>query len=299
MGHERQRGGVNGRRKGAKPAGTSGRSAAAGAVSGGGPGKDAAAGPARTEAGGLKSQPPGYRFSASNYDIFQVIFVSGGELFFENEAGCRKLGPGETAVLRRGSSFALSSPRGGYGGVFYIDLKAGDPAQSGGSAVMTASRPLKEIASLIQHYLFAGGVHSEAVITALCRSLGWAALRQLAEAVPPPINEPASYWAERIVHAVNASLYGSNDAFRERIAALPLSYKQLNRYCKQSSGTTMKEFHKREKLREAERLLSGSSLSITDIAIELHFASSQKLAARFKEYYGKSPSEYRREYRGN
>ncbi len=260
-------------------------------------GGSTASGPAGTEGGGLKSQPPGYRFSTSCYDIFQVIFVSEGELLFEDSDGLRGLGAGDLAVLKKGSRFSLSSPRSGYGGVFYVDLRGDRDVQNGTAAAFAASKPVNEIASIIQHYLFAGGAYSEIVITALCRSLAWAALRQSAEAENPKDNDPARYWTERISLAVQASLYGSNDEFRRRIGELQLSYKQLNRYCKQNSGCTVKELQIREKLREAERLLSGSSLSITDIAIELHFASSQKLAARFKEYYGRSPSEYRQRYR--
>jgi AraC-like DNA-binding protein len=58
----------------------------------------------------------------------------------------------------------------------------------------------------------------------------------------------------------------------------------------------MKRFQIEERLREAKRLLGSTDMTVTQIAFELHYASSQKFAAQFRALTGVSPTEYRREY---
>ncbi len=246
----------------------------------------------------LKSQPPGYSFSSERYDIFQMIFVSSGELRFESPYGAqptdRLLRPGEFLILRQGSAFRLSSARSGYAGVCYLDYEARDPRCCGGSFAVRGSHWLIELAGLMQLALSHPGTHTAENLALLGRTVAWHALEEGAPAETPDRRPVSEYWAERIRHVVCGTLYSEHSEFRRSIAAVGLSYRQLSRHFSTQTGMTIKQFQIAERIREAKRLLGTTGLSVTDVAHELHYASSQKFAAQFRKVTGMSPREYRR-----
>jgi AraC-like DNA-binding protein len=100
-------------------------------------------------------------------------------------------------------------------------------------------------------------------------------------------------WGERLRHLVQNTLYADHDEFRESVASLPLSYRQLARHFRADVGMSIKQYQIQERIKEAKRLLRNTGLSVTDVAFELHYASSQKFAAQFKAVTGMTPGEYR------
>ena len=56
---------------------------------------------------------------------------------------------------------------------------------------------------------------------------------------------------------------------------------------------SIKSYQAKERIREAKRLLQDTGFSITDIAYELHYASSQKFAAQFRKVTGMTATEFR------
>ena len=99
-------------------------------------------------------------------------------------------------------------------------------------------------------------------------------------------------WAVAARAALDATLY-ANIVSREVFEKLPMSYRQLSRYFSQTFAQSPKQYQLHAKLTEAQKMLSETSLSITAIAMELGFASSQHLATQFKKFTNCSPSEYR------
>jgi AraC-like DNA-binding protein len=68
----------------------------------------------------------------------------------------------------------------------------------------------------------------------------------------------------------------------------------FNKHFKSETGQTPADFIRRVKCSEAEKLLSENKKSITEIAFDLGFSSSQYFASVFKKYTGMTPSRRRR-----
>ena len=70
-------------------------------------------------------------------------------------------------------------------------------------------------------------------------------------------------------------------------------YDKLNRDFVDNIGISVAQYWLRERIRLARERLHGSSMSITDIAMEMGFSSSQHFATAFRKMTGMTPSEYR------
>ncbi len=254
-----------------------------------------------TETSSIKTQPPGYSFTTDEYDIFQLIFVSVGELHFE----CRDpghehthvLSSGDFLVLRRGSVFSLASPDTGYGGICYLSYESNDARQTGFSYHFRGGYWLVELVGILQSALSQSHIYRHETLALIGRALSSHALDEVVteSTDAPPLQE---YWCERVAQLMQNTLYGGNAVFREKVAELPLSYRQLSRYFRRKTGTSIKRYQIQQRIREAKRLLLNTRFSITDIAMELHYPSSQKFATQFREITGLTPREYRKEVLG-
>ena len=79
-------------------------------------------------------------------------------------------------------------------------------------------------------------------------------------------------------------------------ALVNLSESRFKQKFKQATGVPPAEFIVREKIDEARPLLESSGRTVTSIAMELGFSSSQHFSVLFKKYVGESPIQYRRNH---
>jgi AraC-like DNA-binding protein len=79
----------------------------------------------------------------------------------------------------------------------------------------------------------------------------------------------------------------------ELAAMAYLSLPRFKQKFKQVTGVPPAEYIIREKIALAESLLAENQKSITDIAMDLGFCSSQHFSVVFKKYTGESPQAYR------
>jgi AraC-like DNA-binding protein len=105
--------------------------------------------------------------------------------------------------------------------------------------------------------------------------------------------DDAARWAARACLTLERSVYDSRPV-AEILGKLGLGYRQLARHVRRVRGTTPKQYHLRCRLQEGARLLRGSRQSITDIALDLGFSSSQHFSTAFRRQVGCSPGAYRR-----
>jgi AraC-like DNA-binding protein len=248
--------------------------------------------------GTLKSQPPGYAFSTDDYDMFQTIFVSAGELHFESLDPGREatlvLSSGEFLVLRGGSRFRLASPSTGYGGICYLDYRPEDESQFGYSFAFRGGHWLVELVGLLQFALTHPELYRQGTLAALGKSMALHALEEGLAASRSDGSGVSEYWAEQVRQLVQSTLYADQNEYRRKLRSFPLSYRQLSRHFRGSTGMSIKQYHVRERIREAKRLLLNTGFTITDVAHELHYPSSQKFAFQFKQNTGMTPGEFRR-----
>lgn len=248
--------------------------------------------------GTLKSQPPGYSFSSDDYDMFQTIFVSAGELCFQSfdpgHEAAAVLTSGEFLVLRGGSRFRLASPSTGYGGICYFDYRPEDELQFGYSFAFRGGHWLVELVGLLQFALAHPELYRQDTLAALGKSMAWHALEEGPAASRSEARGISEYWAEKVRQLVQSTLYSDQNEYRRKLHSFRLSYRQLSRHFRGATGMSIKQYHVRERVREAKRLLLNTGFTITDVAHELHYPSSQKFAFQFKQVTGMTPGEFRR-----
>ncbi len=238
---------------------------------------------------GQKSQPPHYRYENADYDIFQVICVLRGRLFFESHGEEMPLAPGMIALLRLGSEFRLRTGRVGYHGVYFIATDEDRPAYRGPAEVLTANPETLALAEMMDREITSPATGSEEVLKGLGRALAWRAIRL---STGPDPDNAAGHWAETARGALEATLTTGRGA-RAVLAALGMSYRQLSRHFRATFGVSPKQYQIRARVREARRLLSGTRLAVTSIAYELGYPSSQHFATQFRGEAGLSPSAWR------
>ncbi len=79
-------------------------------------------------------------------------------------------------------------------------------------------------------------------------------------------------------------------------ALVNLSESRFKQKFKQATGIPPAEFTVREKIRESQTLLKDPARTVTSIAMELGFSSSQHFSVLFRKYTGLSPVQYRQNH---
>jgi len=245
--------------------------------------------PGRRRNAGQKSQPPHYSYASGDYDIFHVICVLRGRLFFQGGGVERPVAPGMIAILRLGSAFRLHTGRVGYEGVFFIAIGEERPAFRGDSGVISADPETLALAEAMDREIASPGRGSGELLVGLGCAMAWRAIRQSAGESEM---ESGRDWAMTARAALEATLTTGRSA-RDVLSALGLSYRQVSRHFSAEFGISPKRYQVEARIREAQRLLSGTGQSITSIAFELGYPSSQHFATQFRGQTGVTPGAWR------
>ncbi|HOS43539.1 MAG TPA: AraC family transcriptional regulator [Armatimonadota bacterium] len=237
---------------------------------------------------GLKQQPPGYHFATGRYDHFQVICLQEGELRMTVQNVVTALRAGEACVLPAGSAFRLRCVERGYRGVGVILSGATEPRYRGAARALAGTPALRALAGVIEDEARRPGDPPDGVLRHLGLALAELGLRPArADADARP-----AAWVRAACQSIERAIY-ANQSLADSLAGIPRSYRQLSRLFLAALGMTPKQYHVRCRLAEAERLLTGTTFTITAIAYELGFASSQHFSSQFARRNGMSPSAYR------
>lgn len=248
---------------------------------------------------GKKRQPPHYHFSTTKYEHFQVIYVSIGQLFFSDSAGKIVLGPGSVALLREGSAFTLWTEAHGYEGVYCSIIGEPHPDFRGTSLAFKATVELRTIAGFMERECAAPGRNSKSLLLNLAWTLIWLSIR--ANQVRNLHRDDPDYvrqLAEVARQALETTVYSGMLA-REALSSLPISYRQVTRHFKAVMRLSPKEYQIHIRIREAQRLLTFTQRSVTDIAYELGYSSSQHFASQFFQCTRQTPTMYRQNNASN
>lgn len=79
-------------------------------------------------------------------------------------------------------------------------------------------------------------------------------------------------------------------------AQIGLNYSYLSRIFSESTGMSLTEYAKKEKLKGAANMLRYTEYSIAEIADYFCFSSTSRFSDFFRSEYGMKPSEYRKKY---
>ena len=245
---------------------------------------------------GRKHQPVGYVFSTSCYDKFQIIAVINGALCYETPETEKTLGPGSIAVLRPGGAFRLRCPDKDYSGIFVHSANITTPGFEGPCFAGKPPGSVSRVISKLINELHSNSPWADRIAQTLAEEMVWQAMRWLEPDGPSSEQADgyARYWARQARHAIDTSLY-TDLSTRQALAHLRFSYRQLQRIFKSIYALSPKQYQLQARMEIAEDKLLSSDQTISEIAAELHFPSSQHFAAQFRRMRGMPPSQYRSE----
>lgn len=97
---------------------------------------------------------------------------------------------------------------------------------------------------------------------------------------------------KRVMKSINAHMddsYFSVDVLSQEVG---MSRVQLHRKMKELTGVPVGKFIRNIRMEQAERLLREGKANVTQIAYSVGFSDQTYFSTVFKQYYGKTPSEY-------
>jgi AraC-like DNA-binding protein len=240
----------------------------------------------RVLSAGRKFQPPGYRNDVHDYPQFMVLLVLEGELHVSSPDVQEIVTPNRVVILPPGVDVLLSSPRTGYRG-FYVE---GDRAQNDLPIrvhAMRADAAIMRMTADIETELAQPHEHD------LCPLLYQMLLVQcLRRCRRQPRAQTPGQTVDHVLRLLRANLY-QHAPLAEILAASPFSQRHLSRLFALQQGMSIKQRFLRLKVEEAGLLLRNPQLSITSIAFDLGFSSSQHFATAFTALAGMSPRAWR------
>ncbi|MCC5915925.1 MAG: helix-turn-helix transcriptional regulator [Cryomorphaceae bacterium] len=104
-----------------------------------------------------------------------------------------------------------------------------------------------------------------------------------------------------IIQAIqNEDLSEMKETWSERLVAnFHKDYSTLSKAFSQNQGYTIEHFVIIQKMERIKALLLYGELTIAEIAFTTGYSSSQFLATQFKQHTGMTPSEFRKNHKGN
>lgn len=127
----------------------------------------------------------------------------------------------------------------------------------------------------------------------------------LGEMVPGWFRSPRVMWSPRARHPglrrllARVEAAGTDLTLAEAASLAAMSERSLRRRMQSELGQSWREFQREARIRRAMVLLRRGGRAITDIALELGFASSSSFSTSFTAYTGESPSAYARGQRSD
>lgn len=241
---------------------------------------------------GRKSQPRRYRNDLPDYPQYMFIVVTSGSLRVEwvddhNNSHINNLQEQSVLLLPPSACFVLSTPEQAYSGHF-VEV---EPERSDWPAMVSIASADKHvqrcIAEIEDEYAAA---HRDSALPALYQLLYSRCCQLLRQEQQQP-------QLRQQVDALLRAHVGTDARLSEILAPLPWSPRHLRRCYQEQSGQSIRQAYTAIKMQEACRLLRSTGMSITAIAYELAYPSSQYFSTIFKQLLGQTPSRWREHVR--
>lgn len=236
---------------------------------------------------GFKNHIIGYQFKTKEYWRNQVLFIQKGCVLLQIENRQIKVRKGNIIIFPKKSKFTLECLEN-YEGLFIVDeqiqFKIIEP-------VVIKSNPKFNFFYGLMEEEFKKQVSNHELNNhyASCILLNLATL--LTKNSTSKSFVTTKDWAQRIKNILENGAY-SNESTEVLLRHLDLSYRQLSRCFQKEFKISIKRFLIQLRVKKAQELLMMEKLSVSAIAYDLGFSSSQHLSLQFKDVLGLPPLEW-------
>lgn len=120
------------------------------------------------------------------------------------------------------------------------------------------------------------------------------------EVVPEPVDMPSGAASLDSILFYSARIHllkslAETPSVQELAGQVGTNSKRLNMAFRTCVGMTIFEYLREERMKEAQQLLRNTSRPISDIACSVGFSSNANFSTAFKERFGVTPSQFRRQ----
>lgn len=241
---------------------------------------------------GPKEKPPGYRFETSDYSLFQAILVQEGLCWLTVQNSAIAVKPGMVCCLPFGSQFILRCEETtGYRGIFVHITGESIAEYAGEACAFAAQQDMLALAEIIMQEVYHPYEVSTSIHFHLGMLFGSYALYYLRSRQQQEENQAES-WVRYACQCIERTIHGSQ-SLEDSLRGIPLSYRQLSRYFLRILAITPKQYQLQCRVQAACHLLRTTVMSITNLALDVGFSSSQHFSTQFSRMVGCSPTAYR------
>lgn len=252
---------------------------------------------------GRESCRPGHRFGPAMRGYHLIHIIASGCGVFENGHGRFDVRAGQAFMIFPEDITVYTSDDATPWDYVWVGFTGEDAAELARSAGLSAKRPVIDLGKYAQTALrIAYSIYDDmsllqdnatAAVGGLLRLMAYIAQSQYDASPLRGASAGADSFA-RAMWALNAN-YQRNDFHIEDVASfVGLSRSQLFRIfkaqCARSPQTVLSEL----RLSHAKRLLSSTSLSLTETALSSGFSSAARLGEVFRNELGMTPTQYRK-----
>lgn len=111
-----------------------------------------------------------------------------------------------------------------------------------------------------------------------------------------PLSQTEAQALDRVMDYIDQN-YAESLTAADCAKLIGQGYSCFSRFFSRATGQSFSDFVCRVRLREAERRLTGTNDSVTDIALDVGFSSSSYFISCFKDKRGLTPLQYRKQMR--
>ena len=220
-----------------------------------------------------------------------VHHVHEGVYYLEEHGRVTPIEAGGAILMFPGLKFRLFTEDEGCRGVGIYSHHIGASIQATHCVVVKPDRQLARLGKEILDAMASPGPMYRDLVRAAANHFVAAAYVKAAPQLEPPVRDGA-FWVEHAVALIDATIE-ENVPLRTLFADIPFCYEHLLRHFKKARGMTPQQYRSHVRIERAVERLESSGDSITAIAMELGYSSSQHFATDFRKHRGASPGEWR------
>ncbi len=238
---------------------------------------------------------------------WEICFLERGNQFFEVGQRTYRLRGGDVFVTYPDEPHSTGGNPSAPGILYWLNIRL--PRQGGRLLRLprVESDPLVESLQHLPHRHFRGSQQTKLIFKELFRwydhrearhratRLRTAVVRLLIDIIDASGRHARSQSSERMAEVLRLIHESPQQEFclRDLAERVHLSLSHFKKRFKAETGLTPLQYVLREKIEAAKRSLRNPEKSVTDVAFDLGFVSSQYFATVFKRITGSTPSQYR------